>query len=257
MTTFEQIKANIALTVTELTNSSTVAIFSKIAKVVGDAIDNTSTELINSQNIISNIIGTQRYGKAQYYLNAALAYQVGVDMLIDANGNPYYASVDTTKLLISQASFMKGSATVGVKVAKLEAGLLAPLTSDELAAFNNYMQNFAIPGIVLNCYSYVPNILSFNLQYNYYGGYNLVTLKQNLSVQIANFRNSFSFNGELFMTDFSQFLQANVPGTRSAYFSNTVLNGISFLDSTMLASGYFNYLTNIESIISATTFNAI
>jgi hypothetical protein len=101
MTTFEQIKANIALTVTELTNSSAVAIFSKIAKVIGDAIDNTATELINSQNIISNIIGTQRYGKAQYYLNAALAYQVGVDMLIDANGNPYYASVDTTKLLIS------------------------------------------------------------------------------------------------------------------------------------------------------------
>ena len=260
MATIDIIKANLAAAVPELTNFSETDPEYKIAEVVANTDDAMSAEITNSQNIISNVIATQRYGRGQYYINAALAYQQGDNLTIDqVTFDSVYNPVITAHQIIKQVAFIAGSAQVGIKVAVADptTGGLKALTGSDLAAFNSYMQNFAIPGIILNIYSDNGNLLSFTMQYNYYSGYDLGNLKTILAAQLTAFQNSYQFNGQFFVTDLSQFLQQNVPGTRSVYFTNTTIDGIAFIDTTLISAGYFNYDTNIDSLIANATFNAI
>jgi hypothetical protein len=260
MTTEQQISA--ALTALGFNNPSNVALFEKTAQGIGIPIDNTITEINNAQAAILNIINTQRYGKSGYYTGAAKAFQYGDNLIVDPTTLDYvYAVIDPTKQIINQAAFEEivsgNSSQLFLKVATLDttSGLLVPLTSVQLSAFSNYFGVFEIPGLPVTIINNAANILSFNATCTYYATYDFPTLQANLAAALESFQNSFAFNGEFFNGDLQDYIKANVPGVRDFFISNTLIDGVAFSGSTVLGSGYFDYIANIINNVTYSSVN--
>ena len=251
MSAIDTIIAN--LSALGFTNTSGTAIYNKIAQAIGIPIDNTIQEMTNSENNILNTINTQRYGKAGYYVKYALAFQYGDDLVIDPTTlEYYYAIIDPAKQIVSQAAFEEFSSVLFLKIATTNAitGDLEALTSLELAAFNDYILNFEIPGLPLSVISADPNILDLLGNITYYKTYNLTTLQANVIAALSAFRRTFQFNGEFFTGDLESYLKTNVPGIRDVYLYNTSIDGLPFGGAQPLSAGYFNYVTAIASRLS-------
>lgn len=255
MATADIIKAN--LITMGFDNPSDTALFNKIAQGVGVPVDNTITEMTNSQNIILDIINKQRYGKSGNYTAKALAFQFGDNLVVDpVTFEDVYAVVDVTKQIIKQAAFEEivsgNSSQLFLKVATLDTttGLLVALTQAQYDAFVNYYVNFELPGLPITKISNPANILAFSANATYFATYNLTTLQANLLAALNSFRDSFAFNGEFFAGDLQNYIRQNVPGIRDFYLFNTIIDGAAFAGSISLSSGYFNYITNIQNSIT-------
>lgn len=229
-------------------NPSEEAIYNKIAQGVAIPIENTIQEIANSEQRILNTITMQRYGKSGYYTGHALAFQYGDDLVIDpVTFEDVYAEIDPSKQIIAQAAFEELSALLFLKVAKVNGltGDLEPLTLAEKAAFDAYMVNFEIPGLPISKISAPANVLNMRGTITYYATYDLPTLKTNVANAMTAFRKSFKFNGEFFTGDLQDYVKAQVPGVRDAYYYNTTIDGSPFGGFQSLSSGYFNYVPTI------------
>ena len=252
MTTYEKIVSYIKSALPELTNQSEASMDKKIASAIAPVIDNTITELSNTQDVITNIIGTQRYGKSLYYIQKALQYQEGGTLIVDSNFDYNYQTVNTNLLLIKQAALIVNDSgntqILTMKVARQDpngSGLIA--LGDKLPAFNDYMKLFEIPGIPILIDSRSANIFSFLASVTYYSAYNLETIKSLLSSYLTSFRDSFEFNGVLYVNDLETYLKNNIPGIRNVSLSNTSIDSTGFTDFTILQAGYFDFSDNIEN----------
>lgn len=257
MAAYDQILAYISASVAELSSISNTALYKKIAEAIGLSIDNTITEINNTQSNINNILYNQRFGKGGFYITSAKAFQYGDTLTADPiTGYPMYAVIDATKQIIAQASYensvIDGYQKLVLKVAKLNSNTkaLEPLTPSEYSAFASYMNNFVIDGIYIDFVSLPPNIFGFNAEVNYYTAYDLTTLKNNVSSALQNFKTNFQFNSKLFVNDLPAYLVANVQGLRNVFLSETTItdafgNTIPFTNDTLLSNGYFNYPANI------------
>lgn len=268
MATIDQINANLA--VFDFDSESAVSITNKIADAIAPIIDNTITEINNSETIITNLLISQYgYGKSLYYTANALTFQYGDNLIVNTQINPVtgapylnliYAVVDTTKQIIKQAAFdsvTAGNATqLFLKIATIDSlsGLLIPLTTLQLNAFTNYMLNFEIPGLPLNIINLDGNILNFSSTCTYFAAYDLPTLQTGVSSALTTFQDNFMFNGQFFAGDMQDYVKSQVPGVRDFYVYNTTLDGVPFAGNQSLPAGYFNYATNILDEI---TYNGV
>lgn len=266
MSTRDTINGNLG--VLGFDNTSAVAITTKIADAIAPIIDNTITEINNSETIIKDLLISQYgYLKALYYTQNALAFQYGDNLVINTEINPVtgapylnliYPVIDTTKQIVKQAAFQSVAAgnsnQLFIKIATIDTitGLLIPLSSPQLADFTAYMSNFEAPGLPLNIINQAGNILNFNAICSYYSAYNLSIIQQGVSDALISFQDNFSFNGEFFTGELQTYIQQQVPGIRDIYIYNTTLDGVPFAGSSSLSSGYFNYATNITDNISYT-----
>lgn len=245
--------------------TSSAALVPQIAQGVGEAIDDTLTEFTNTKNSILSIINDQKFGKAGYYVSSAKAFQYGDNLIIDSTTlNLVYATIDTTKQIISQAAFGENvtgaSSQLYLKIATLNplTGVLGPLNSPQLAAFTTYFLNFTIPGLPVSIINLPANILSFQGVLTYYSTYDLSTLKTLLSAALIKFRNSFNFNGTFYTGDLEDYIKANVPGVRNFFLYGTSIDNIPFQGSTVLQAGYFDFLAIIlQSITNNITFKSV
>jgi hypothetical protein len=248
---FNTILLNIKNAVTELSNTSLTAIFYKIAQVIAIAVDNTIQEINNTVTIITNIISTQRYGKALYYINKALAYQEGVTLSVNSvTLEPYYSSIDETKLLIKKAAFQIENSNnlqlITLKVVTTDdTNAFIKLTPSQLTAFTSYILIFELPGVPLRVLSIDPNIVNFNAQITYYSTYDLSTLQSNIESNLISFRDKFNFNNTFFVNDLETYLTQKIAGIRNVSLTLTSIDGVNFTGSTALIAGYFDYMTNI------------
>lgn len=246
----DQIAAN--LQALDFNNPAVLAIFSKVAEALGIPIENTITEIANSETSILNTVNTKGYGKDQYYVDTALAFQLGDDLVIDpVTKKNIYAVIDPSKQIIAQAAFEEiGSdqeKQLFIKIAKKDqtTGLLVQLTNDEFASFSSYYTTFEIPGLPVTIINKQANILSFAAKLTYYKTYNLTKLQTNLLNALNVFRDSFQFNGEFFNGDLTAYIKKQVPGDRDFFIFNTTIDGVAFNGSIPLDAGYFNYISNI------------
>lgn len=265
-TTADKIQGN--LIAMGFTNKSAMAIYNKIAQSVGQIVDNTISEITNSETTITNLLISQYgYGKPLYYVAAALMFQYGDNLVVNnainpATGAPYlnyiYAVTDTTKQIITQAAFqaIASGATVQLflKIATTDpvSGLLVPLSVPQYGAFSSYFLNFQVAGLPISIINTAGNILNFQAACTYYASYDLPTLQSNLATALTNFQKQFEFNGEFFAGDLQDYIKNNVPGVRDFFAFNTTLDGAPFAGSTTLISGYFNYQTGIATGITYT-----
>lgn len=260
-TTEDLISSNLS-TLEEFDNPSVASLFQKIAQSVGVNIDLTLKEFSNSEARILAIINDQRYGKAGYYRDAALAFQLGDDLVEDPiTHDNVYAVIDVSKQIIAQAAFEDidaggTSSQLFIKVAKLDSlqGILVQLSQEEIDAFTNYFENFELPGLPVAVVALPANILAFQATATFLKTYNRDTLKAKVSQALKDFRDTFLFNGEFFNGDLSDFIKANVPGMRDFFITATTIDGAVFNGAIPLPAGYFNYVAGIEAAITYNPF---
>jgi hypothetical protein len=263
--TYDTIIANIIAAVPELTSSSNVAIYKKIAQAVAISLDNTKTELDNTISVIDNIIGSLRYGRNGYYVQRALGFQYGDSLTLDpVTLEPVYATIDTTKQIVKQAAFKAansgGTQVLTLKVAKLDSttGLLVKLATAEKSAFDTYFLNFEIPGLPMTKVSFDANVFNFNIAIVYYSSYDITLLMANVAAAIATFRDTYLFDGTLYTNDLETYLKNNVPGIRNVSLTTTTIDSVTFSGNTELLAGYFNYDSSIATkIADITNYTAI
>jgi hypothetical protein len=253
-TTYDIIMSYLKAAIPELTNNSAAAIDKKIASALAPTVDNTILELSNTKTEIANIIGQQRYGRSQYYIDTALNYQDEYDLTeVDENFNPIYPKIDEVARIVKHAAFKalpSGNLQVlTLKVAALDdaTGLLRALTPSEKSSFDGYMTQFEIPGLPLIKSSTDAVELSFMATITYFSTYNLTNIKTSIDEQLTNFRDEFSFDGTLYINDLETYLKTNIAGIRNVSISNTLIDSVAFLSQTELSSGYFNYAPSITS----------
>lgn len=260
MPTQQTILAN--LTALGFNNPSQAAFTNKIAEGLGIIVDNTLTEFANTQTSILNIINSQRYGKSGYYTSVALAFQYGDNLTIDPiTLDDVYAVIDSTKQIVKRAAFENlaatGSSQLFLKIATIDnIGNLVALSAIQLEAFKNYFVNFEIPGLPVSIVSNDANALSFNANSTYFATYDLPTLQTNLANALTTFRQTFAFDGIFYAGDLEAYIKTNVPGIRDFYLFNTLIDGAAFSGNTILASGYFNYISTILNNINYLPINA-
>lgn len=254
MATFDDIMTNIANAVPELTNSSQMAIFYKIAQAVAISVDNTKTEIETTKSIIDNIIGLQRYGRSGYYTDKAKAFQYGDSLIEDpVSHESIYATIDTTKQIVKQAAFEAansgGAQILTLKVAKLDENTnkLAPLDSTEKTSFDSYFTTFEIPGLPVTKVSLPANVFSFTAIVSYYSTYDYNSIITSVNAALYAFRDDYAFDGTLYVNDLETYIKNNVPGIRNISLNNTLIDSVSFLGSIRLSAGYFDFAANIEN----------
>jgi hypothetical protein len=257
--TYDTILSNIASVLPNLNSASLSALYKKIAQTIAISIDSTLAELANTQTIITNIIGNQRYGRTGYYTDKAFAYQDGDDLVIDPVTLDYvYAVIDTTKQIIQQAAFevqiTGGAQILTLKVARIDpaTGNLAALTSGQKTAFDSYFTTYEIPGLPVTKVSLAPNVLNFNAVVTYYTTFDYNTLVAGVTAALFAFRDSYRFNGELFTNDIETYIVNNVPGVRNISLSDTTIDSVSYSGSIKLLAGYFDFVANIENNLTYT-----
>jgi hypothetical protein len=257
MTTFETIMAGMPA---ELDNQSAAAFVQTIGRNVAIAIDNTNSELKNTQTIIQNIIGGQRYGRSGNYVDRALAFQYGDDLIEDSITHDFeYVLIDPTKQIIKQAAFQidnsGGGQILSLKVAAYDnTNKLRALTTEEKSSFDGYMIQFEIPGLPIYKSSVPPNILDFTAAVTYLGTYDRNKVINGVISLLYTFRDTFKFNGTLYTNDLEDYLKGNVPGIRNVSLFNTKIDNTIYIESINLLSGYFDY---IDSIANQITYTAI
>jgi hypothetical protein len=277
-TTQDQITAN--LIALGFTNQSAEAIYNKFAEAAGIPVDNTLTEIANSQSIITNLLISQYgLGKALYYVQAALAFQYGDDLSINmainpVTGMPYlndiYDVVDPTKQIIAQAAFEEipsgNSVQLVLKVATTDtSGNLAALSPDQLTAFTNYFLTFQLPGLPVSVNSTAANVLNFNATATYISAYDLPTLQANIASALTAYQvqplsqvlpgsGTQSFNGVLYIDQLSAYVEANSPGLKDFFCYATTADGVPFSGFVALSAGYFNY---DGSVLGNIVYNAV
>lgn len=261
MSTQSQILAN--MIAAGFDNPSQAALYNKQAETLGEIVDVTITEINNNRQSILDIINKQRYGKSGYYTGIAKAFQYGDDLIIDPITLDFtYATVDTTKQIITQAAFEEvdsgNSASLFLKVATTDTvtGLLVQLTAPQYSAFSSYFVNFEIPGLPVTIGNTPANVLAFISTATYLATYNLSTLQTNLAAALAAFQKSFDFDGTFYAGDLQDYIKQNVPGIRDFFIQNTSLDAVPFSGSINLGSGYFNYAASVLTSITYTSVNA-
>ena len=93
-------------------------------------------------------------------------------------------------------------------------------------------------------------MLNFSGVLNYNKNYNLTELKLAVSSALETFRDNFEFNGVFYSNDLETYIKNTVAGVRNFYAGATSLDGVTFTNSVILSSAYFNYATGIENNIS-------
>ncbi len=248
MGSLSSIISNIQNSIPELTSTSITARWHKLAEALSINIDTTLDEFTNTENIINQNIAANNYGKAGYYTAAALSYEDGVDMVVDPmTQNWVYDPVDISKQTIAQAAFDASSMALKVSYVDPATGLLAKLPADVLLRFKAYMTEagsggIEIPGLPITIVSIDPNILNAgSFTVTYFGSYSLTNVQANVAQALIDFRDSFAYNGILYLNDIEQYIKDNVPGIRDVTILNPTIDGVAFSGYTSLLSGYFNY----------------
>ena len=248
MSSLPGILTNLINGVPELYNKSVTALYKKLAEALSITIDDTIAELSNTEDIINANIANKNYGKAGYYVAAALAYEDGVDMVIDPVTLDWvYDPVDTSLQTITQAAFDERGLILKVAYTDPGTGLLAALPNAVLGRFRDYFNTsglggFGIPGINISIVSLSPNIFNASsFVISYYGSYSLSNVQADVLAALNTFRDSFQYNGKLYILDLMDYLKTNVPGIRDIAITTPEIDGVPFAGNTVLSSGYFNW----------------
>ena len=165
---------------------------------------------------VDNIVNNERYGRKGWYEKTAKAFQYqdgnGVDYALDIDTGEY-AIDDEEARIVKHASAEAGNGIgVRLKVAKESNGALAPLTTDELAAFTTYINRLKPAGVPVTVISRNPDRLAVGMAV-YYDPlvFNAATALQKVKETVSGYLNSIEFNGEFVTMTMVDRLQS-VPG---------------------------------------------
>ena len=254
MTTYEQIVANIGKTISSLTSTSNSAIWRRLAAVFAETINTVLLNQSNSEVVIETAARTLRVMGKQYYIDTALAFQTGDNLVVvDPSKYAYgYEAVDPAKQIIKQVAIRVDAQknVINMHVCTQDAnGNNVALTAEQLAEFSNYMTAKSVFGISMMISSPTPNIITTTqLFIRYLDTYSLFQIKNSVKEILIT---------TVFVNDIETAL-ASVPGVRDAYFVGITCDGAEPTNGILTpASGYFNFSAALQNLTDIVVFNPI
>ena len=152
-----------------LTSQSKVAIYRLIVFVVSFGIWSLESIFDIHKKELQNELLEQKSGTLPWYRTMALAFQYGFDLLTDSdkfnNNGATDEQIEASKI-VKYAAVEEGSedSRVIIKIAGETNKVLAPIMADQLAAFNNYIDEVRYAGVNVTVINYLPDRLYLNLK---------------------------------------------------------------------------------------------
>jgi|GEM_PF-2645486 len=243
-------------------NTSKVALFEKIANSISPVFDNTNAEIINTQNIITDLVTQKSPGKNGYYIKKALEFEydlvnnVGVELSINPTNvlEWIYLTPDLSKQIIKVAIFDESTMTLKVAFLDTDNKLKALRTSGSPSLktlFDTYYLSVAEwAGLPINKVSNSPNLLTFVGTISILQGYDLIALKNNVIAALIDFQINYQSNDGIFYSnDLSDFIKNTVPGIRNFAISGSLIDLVPFNGEANLLNGYFDYNGDVSTFL--------
>lgn len=162
---------------------------------------------------VDNIVNNERYGRKGWYEKTAKAFQYqngnGVDYALNIDTGEYDDFDENAQIVKHASAEASNGIGVKLKVAKENNGVLAPLTSDELAAFTTYINRLKPAGVPVTVISRNPDRLALKITVWYDPLiFTEASALQKVKDTISGYLNSIEFNGEFVTMTMVDWLQA-------------------------------------------------
>lgn len=183
------------------------------------------------------------------------AFQLGHDLVVDANGKMGYAEIDEEAQIITQVSVKKTKGQVIIKVAKTVDDVTVQLEASELAELQDYLDEYIACGVDWTLNSLPNDTVKYILDIEFDTLYNRTVLLENVADALEAFRLSFPFNAVFYKSQLIAAIRA-VPGVVSVVLriDMTLDDGATTItdlaEKQELPAGYFLY--DEDSTITAT-----
>jgi hypothetical protein len=116
---------------------------------------------------VEDLAARSSVGTRRWYVDQALSFQYGFDLVEGDDGVFRYETDEPAARIIARAAVKDQTGIVLMKVAKLDAGALVPLSNPERIAFAAYMVQVKMAGSILNILTAVPDLLKVNMTVYY------------------------------------------------------------------------------------------
>lgn len=253
----------------DLNSSSKFAIYRLFAYVVASAI--YILELIFDQHKteIEDIIANQKSGRPQWYRYMALKFQYGFDLITDTdafdNTTANEAQIEASKIIkYAAVNEATSESRLTIKIAGETGGVLAPIGTLELEAFEAYINEIKYAGVKHSIINVLPDKLFLNIEIQRDAlvldstGTSIINGNKPVNDAIEAYIKQLPFDGEFNIFDFLKYISINAQGVKTARAINieisainpdksTYADPVSVFVKTIPYSGYF-VVDNYNSI---------
>lgn len=133
---------------------SDVSFFAQIRKMYALLVQMLEESWAKYRQELEYTIANTQVGSLPWYVSKIKAFQYG-DGISILNGMAQYNVIDIQKQIIAQAAAIEDKTTgrIGIRVAKLESGVMVPLSMAELDAVRYYAEKVKYAGVILDVVS--------------------------------------------------------------------------------------------------------
>jgi hypothetical protein len=196
-------------------------------------------------------IAKKRIGSLSWYIDRTKEFQLGDDVVFNADGTISYPVVDVNKRLVAFATASESGNKVTIKVAKLADQELVPFSSEELLQLTNYVRKIMVAGTDLEVVSLLPDIIHVEATIYYNPIYAMSAVETYLSTALFAYKTN-KEDSMFVKNDFIDYLRG-VTGILDV--DITLLEGIQGENTTTISrnyeivAGYFNWgVTNVYNL---------
>lgn len=236
-------------------NTSASAIWMRLVDALSTIFNIISNEILFSEDNIANTACSLRVTRKDYYLDKALYFQYGDNLVILDNDTKElgYNPINENNRIIKQATVSTSEGGIVLNVATSDStGNLEPLSAEQLSSFKYYYENFIPLGFTLFIQSKEPDILTFpeGMIVYYSSGNSLTQVKNDITSMKTTIQQNIVLGAPLFINDLERDFQ-QVSGVEAAYIPNVVsTNGSLTYEAdngrVILVSGYFNFAEDLN-----------
>lgn len=157
---------------------------------------------------ISKVINNRINGTPTYYINALKQYQKGDEILVREDGLAFgYAEMDTTKRIVTQASYMESHSDVNLdnklilKVATGDKGNLHAIDIEELTMIQAYINKIKFAGTRIEVTSQEGDVLVPRVSVYYDGAVMESVVYDGIEERLNAFMQDIKFDSTIYVSD--------------------------------------------------------
>jgi len=236
------------------TNNRPTSIWNRFAYIFAVATNSLEQNFDVFKSELTEISNQSSYGSKNWLRNNILDFQYDATtpQVVSFDTNTYkfgYATVDTTKRIITQCSIRTSSnRSVVAKVAKGDP--LTFLSNLEKTALNDYLNTICPAGQNVNILSVEGDHLQINIIVKYRGQYVGSNIETQVTNSINNYLNNINFDGILYVSDIieaGKSIEGVVDVVNDAIIINDITSNYTqdktVIDQTELYAGYASQIT--------------
>lgn len=207
---YEQIvqERNKRLELSEFSSNSKLSIMNGIAWTVAATIHSFEILLDVFAIDISEVINNRVNGTPAFYVNAALQFQKGDELVVREDGLAFgYANIDTTKCIVTQASYTESTSDINLdnklilKVATGERGKLHAIVREDLILLTSYINKIKFMGTRIEVTSSEGDILVPRISVYYDGSILESEVYDNIEEKLHNLMAEIKFDSTIYVSN--------------------------------------------------------